>query len=111
MIGDYRTIAGKIYYLHVRPQENGHRTNTRKVAFTGKGNGLLILTDSTFGFNALRNSIKDFDSGESTHDYQWNNFTPKEIANKDPEKAKNRLRKMTHINDIIFVISLRCVST
>ena len=53
------------------------------------------------GFNALHNSVEDFDSEEAKqHDYQWNNFTPKEIADHNPARARNRLRRMTHINDI-----------
>ncbi|MDR2036432.1 MAG: DUF4981 domain-containing protein [Bacteroidales bacterium] len=100
LVGEYKTTAGKMYYPYVRPQENGHHTDTRWIALTEKGRGLLIAAERTVGFNALRNSIEDFDSEESTHDYQWSNFTPEEIADKNPEKAKNRLRKMTHINDI-----------
>ena len=53
------------------------------------------------GFNALRNSVGDFDSEEvEGRPRQWNNFTPEEIADHNEEKAKNVLRRMTHINDI-----------
>ena len=102
LVGLYSTTAEKLYYPYVRPQENGHHTDTRWVALTGKnGKGLLIKADQTMGFNALRNSIEDFDSEEAVkHDYQWNNFTEKEIAERNPEKAKNRLRRMHHVNDI-----------
>lgn len=101
MTGLYSTTAEKMYHPYVRPQENGHRTDTRWVALTGNnGKGLLIVAENTVGFNALRNAIEDFDSEESDHDYQWNNFTEKEIADHNPEKAKNKLRKMHHINDI-----------
>lgn len=102
LVGMYKTTAEKLYFPYVRPQENGHHTDTRWVALTDKnGKGLLIRADQGMGFNALRNSIEDFDSEEAVkHDYQWNNFTEKEIAERDPEKAKNRLRRMHHINDI-----------
>ncbi|MDR0714367.1 MAG: DUF4981 domain-containing protein [Bacteroidales bacterium] len=100
-VGHYRTIAEKMYFPYVRPQENGHHTDTRWLTLTTeKGAGLLLLADSVMEFNALRNSVEDFDSEESTRDYQWKNYSPEEIANKNPEKAKNRLRKMTHINDV-----------
>lgn len=101
-VGLYAATAGELYYPYVRPQENGHHTDTRWVALTGKnGKGLLIRADQTIGFNALRNSIEDFDSEEALpHDYQWSNFTEKEIAERDPAKAKNRLRRMHHINDV-----------
>lgn len=102
LIGRYTSDASGLYYPYVRPQENGHHTDSRWVALTtSQGNGLLIKADSTIGFNALRNSIEDFDSEEALpHDYQWSNFTPEEIANHQPEKAKNKLRRMHHINDI-----------
>ena len=101
LVGLYQSTAEDLYYPYVRPQENGHHCDTRWLALTGNnGKGLLVLGQNTIGFNALRNSVEDFDSEESSHDYQWNNFTPEEIANHNPERAKNRLRKMQHINDI-----------
>ena len=102
MVGLYKTTAEDMYYPYVRPQETGHRTDTRWVALTpNKGKGLMIQADQFIGFNALRNSVEDFDSEEALpHDYQWNNFTPEEIANRDESKAKNVLRRMHHINDI-----------
>jgi beta-galactosidase len=91
-----------MYYPYVRPQENGHHTDTRWVALTGgKTPGLLIEADRPIGFNALRNSVEDFDSEEALpHPRQWNNFTPEEIAGHDEEAARNTLRRMHHINDI-----------
>ncbi len=98
-VGIYSTTAENMYYPYVRPQENGHRTDTRWVAFTNGGKGLLVVADETVGFNSLRNSIEDFDSEEATHrPYQWHNFTENEEHNE--EKAKNKLRRHTHINDI-----------
>ena len=90
-----------MYYPYVRPQENGHHIDTRWLTATqNNGNGLLIQAENTIGFNALRNSVEDFDGEEADADYQWNNFSPEEIANKDLKKARNILPKQTHINDI-----------
>ena len=101
LIGWYKTTAEDMYYPYVRPQENGHHTDTRWVALSPqKGKGLLIEADETIGFNALRNSVEDFDCQESDADYQWRNMSPQEIANKDSEKAKNVLRKQTHEIDV-----------
>lgn len=102
IIGQYKTTADKMYYPYVRPQENGHHTDTRWVALSaGKGKGLLIEADNLIEFNALRNAIEDFDDEEHIDlPRQWNNFTPEEIANRDEEKAKNVLRRQTHINNI-----------
>ncbi|WP_085535165.1 glycoside hydrolase family 2 TIM barrel-domain containing protein [Massilibacteroides vaginae] len=101
-VGLYKTTAEDMYVAYVRPQENGHRTDTRWVSLTtGKGKGLMIKADETIGFNALRNTIEDFDSEEALpHSRQWNNFSPEEIANHDEAAAKNVLRRMHHINDI-----------
>jgi beta-galactosidase len=102
LVGLYQTTADAMYYPYVRPQENGHHTDTRWVALSAeKGKGLLIKAGKTFGFNALRNSIEDFDCQESSADYQWSNFSPEEIANRDYAGAKDVLRKQTHEYDIV----------
>jgi beta-galactosidase len=102
MVGLYKSTAEDMYYPYVRPQENGHHSDTRWIALnSGNGKGLLIEADNTIGFNALRNSVEDFDGEENKDvDYQWRNFSPQEIANKNPEKAKNVERKQTHEADI-----------
>ncbi|MDR1258791.1 MAG: DUF4981 domain-containing protein [Tannerellaceae bacterium] len=102
IIGLYKNTAGGMYYPYVRPQENGHHTDTRWVALTGgRTSGLLIEAGEQIGFNALHNSIEDFDSEEALpHPRQWSNFTAEEIANHDEELARNVLRRMHHVNDI-----------
>ena len=101
-VGVYNTTAEELYFPYVRPQENGHRTETRWVdVFRNGSTGLRILAHDQIGFNALRNSVEDFDSEEAVkHPYQWTNFSPEEIANRDERNAKNVLRRMHHINDI-----------
>lgn len=102
LVGLYTTTVEDMYYPYVRPQENGHHTDTRWVALNMlNGKGLLILADQTIGFNALRNSVEDFDCQESDADYQWRNMSPEEIANKDNAAAKDVLRKQTHEYDIV----------
>ena len=101
MVGRYKTSVEEMYVNYVRPQENGHRTDTRWVSFTNTaGRGLLVLAEKTIGFNALRNTVEDFDSEESSHPYQWRNRSSKEVAGKNEAEAKNVLRRMTHVNDI-----------
>jgi beta-galactosidase len=101
-VGWYTTTAEEMYTPYVRPQENGHRTDTRRVALhTKNGRGLLIEADQTIGFNALRNSVEDFDGEESDKDYQWGNGSPHSPLVKDPAAAKDILRKQTHEADII----------
>lgn len=101
MVGLYKTTAEELYFPYVRPQENGHHTDTRWVSISTGKKGLLIQADNTIGFNALRNSIEDFDDEEATGlPRQWSNFTPEQVANHDEAAAKNVLRRQHHINDI-----------
>lgn len=99
-VGLYTKQAGDMYVPYVRPQENGHRTDVRALTLTGTKGGLAVYADNRIEFNALRNSVEDFDSEEADAPYQWNNFSQEEIANRSLEKAKNRMRKQTHINDV-----------
>ena len=93
-LGIWKTSATGSYVPYVRPQENGHRTDCRWVDF-----GSLKIMGDRFEFNALRNSVEDFDSEEAVqHDYQWRNFTADESH--DPAAAKDRLRRQHHIDDI-----------
>ena len=130
LVGLYTSTAEDMYFPYVRPQENGHRSDTRWAAFYGGGSGLMVVADAgcaedhdgvsecdasgngpsgtvcgaggTIGFSALRNPIEDFDSEEAVeHDYQWPNFTPEQIASKDSAEAKDVLRRMHHVNDIV----------
>lgn len=98
----YQTTADAMYYPYVRPQENGHRTGTRWIELrNADGRGLRFATDSLMEFNALRNSIEDFDSEEATaHPYQWNNFSAEAIAHHNEATAKNNMRRQHHIDDI-----------
>ncbi|MBO5876780.1 MAG: DUF4981 domain-containing protein [Bacteroidales bacterium] len=94
-LGIWKTSATESYVPYVRPQENGHRTDCRWVDF-----GALKIMGDRFEFNALRNSVEDFDSEEAVqHDYQWRNFSADEVH--DPAAAKNRLRRQHHIDDIV----------
>ena len=99
-IGLYNSTADDQYFPYVRPQENGHHCDTRWLSLNGRGKSLLIVADSLMEFNALRNSVEDFDAGKAVNrPYQWNNFTPEEIANR-PEIGPYDKPRQTHINDI-----------
>lgn len=101
MIGLYKNKADDMGYPYVRPQETGHHTDTRWVALSGKGKSLTILADSVIGFNALRNSVEDYDSEENfDRPRQWSNMSPELKANHNEEAAKDVLRHQTHVNDI-----------
>lgn len=101
-VGLYRNTANGMYFPYVRPQENGHHTDTRWLTLTEKnGKGLTIYADSLMGFNALCNSVEDFDGEETTQrDYQWLNRNEEELKH-DIIAAKNVRPRQTHINDIV----------
>lgn len=99
-IGLYRSHAGAENFDYVRPQETGHHTEVRWLALNRpKGAGLLVEADSTLEFNALRNSVEDFDGQESNRPYQWNNRTPNE--DHSDAAGRNIKPKQTHTNDIV----------
>lgn len=94
LLGVYETTAEQMYFPYIRPQENGHRTDVRWAAFTDdSGKGLAVLADGSLEFNALRNSVEDFDSAESGHPAQINYYD-----NQDVDVTNGR--RQTHINDI-----------
>ena len=101
LVGIYQAKAEDLYFPYVRPQENGHHIDTRWITATNdKGQGLLVQATETIEFNALRNSIEDFDSEETNAPYQWNNFSKAEMKNQTDVNGKNVRPKQTHINDI-----------
>jgi beta-galactosidase len=100
-VDNYSTTAEDMYYEYVRPQENGHRTDVRRLTITdAAGCGLEITADGLFEFNALRNSVEDFDGEEAVNrDYQWYDTDPNELKH-DVNNAKNKRARRTHLNDI-----------
>ncbi len=94
-MGRYATSATAEYFPYVRPQECGHHTDCAWIEI----GGVTLVAADRFEFNALRNSVEDFDSEEAVaHDYQWSNFSPDE--DHSPAAGRNILRRQHHINDI-----------
>jgi beta-galactosidase len=63
-IGRYAATPAELYHPYVRPQENGHRTDTRWVSFRdAAGIGLLAAGMRTFGWSALPYLMEDLDEG------------------------------------------------
>lgn len=99
-VGLYRSNAGVENYDYVRPQETGHHTDTRYLSLTNaRKSGLLVVADFLMEFNALRNSIEDFDAeGHPDKPYQWANYSRDEVQH---EKATfGRKPRHVHTNDI-----------
>ena len=96
----YSCTVDDMYVPYVRPQENGHRVDTRWLEIkNAKGRGLVIhAVENPFEFNALHNSVEDFDAEESAAPYQWNNFVENDPH--DVGRARNVMKKQTHVSDI-----------
>jgi beta-galactosidase len=61
-IDQFTSSVKEQYVAYIRPQENGHKTNVRWLALTNEeGAGLMITSHHKFEFNALHNTIEDFD--------------------------------------------------
>lgn len=68
MVGRYTQSVKDQYTPYIRPQDNGHKTDTRWIALTTeKGNGLLFVADSLIEFTALNNLVEDFDAGKDKY--------------------------------------------
>ncbi|MFI3267883.1 MAG: glycoside hydrolase family 2 TIM barrel-domain containing protein [Rikenellaceae bacterium] len=96
-IGEYTTHIDAMGYDYVRPQETGHRTDVRYLALgksrTGSS-GLLITATSPFEFNALRNSIEDYDGNDSNRPNQYS------AERGNAQRRVDLGITQTHINDI-----------
>lgn len=63
-VGQYKTTVNELYVPYIRPQENGHRTDVRWLSLAkADGSGLLVVADRLIEFNALHNTVEDFDAG------------------------------------------------
>ena len=108
MKGIYSCDVKDMYYPYVRPQETGHKVDTRWVeVFNDNGSGLAICAMSDkgiandgdcFEFNTLHQGVEDLDTEESNAPYQWTNFVENDPH--DVESARNVKRKQTHASDI-----------
>ncbi len=101
-VGYYNSSADVQAFDYVRPQETGHHTDTRYLSLTtARTGGLAVIADNTMEFNALRNSVEDFDGeGEIAQqfDYQWNNRSKDEVQ--DQAAAFGVKPRHTHSWDI-----------
>lgn len=79
--GLYSARVDDLYFPYVRPQENGHHTDVRSIRLSGGGKSLTIQSEIPFEFNALRNSIEDFDTvGLERPQSHINDITPRDYV-------------------------------
>jgi beta-galactosidase len=82
-VGRYKSLVKDQYVPYIRPQENGHKTDTRWLAlYNRESNGILIVADSLIEFTALNNPIEDFDAGpdKNVNLKHTIDITPKELV-------------------------------
>lgn len=93
-VGLYQSPVADLYVPYMRPQENGYRTDVRKLTLYDsdlhKGAGIVIQADSLIGFSAHHNRMEDF-------------IPPVKIAitSEDGPGARNNDDRVNiHVNDI-----------
>ncbi len=62
-IGKYKKNTASMPTNYIRPQENGHRTETRWMALESGSVGIIVKGDRNFGFNVLPYANEDLDPG------------------------------------------------
>jgi len=56
----YKSTVDKLYYPYISPQENGYRTDVRRLKiFNNNGRGLMFEGIPVFGFSALHYTLED----------------------------------------------------
>ncbi|MFT6948935.1 MAG: beta-galactosidase [Paraglaciecola sp.] len=64
-VGKYAMSVDELYFPYVRPQENGYRSDVRRVSFTNsQGLGLAFLGAPELGFGAQRFDVHDYEQFE-----------------------------------------------
>jgi len=82
LVGNYSASVSELYYPYIRPQENGNRTDIRKVRFINKeGRGIEIFSPILFGFSAHHQYNDDFDPGETKQQRHTFDIIKRELVN------------------------------
>ncbi|MEJ2418619.1 MAG: glycoside hydrolase family 2 TIM barrel-domain containing protein [Exilibacterium sp.] len=79
-VGLYQSKVSEQYFPYGRPQENGHKTDVRWLSLTNQtGLGISVVAhNEPLEFNALHNSVDDFDSGKKKQ-----LLTPNDVAERN----------------------------
>ncbi len=79
-VGLYQSKVSEQYFPYGRPQENGHKTDVRWLSLTNQtGLGIRVVAhNEPLEFNALHNSVDDFDSGKKKQ-----LLTPNDVAERN----------------------------
>jgi len=80
-IGFYEDKVSDQYFPYIRPQENGYKTDIRRMAITDEaGKGIMIEGFPLFSGSSLQNSIGDFDQGTKTNYRHTNDIQPRDTT-------------------------------
>lgn len=81
LIGVYQTEIDKMLTPYVRPQENGARTDIRRLLLTdNKGNGIEIVAAQPLIATALNYASEDFDPGLTKKFMHRNDLYPRSVV-------------------------------
>jgi beta-galactosidase len=81
-VGRYASSVSDLYEPYVRPQENGHRSDVRRVAFVNdKGKGIEFVGAPLIGFNASHTNMHDYDA--SSQQVSKRNMHPTDLPQYD----------------------------
>ncbi len=82
LVGNYLANVSELYYPYIRPQENGNRTDIRKVRFTNKvGKGIEIFAPELFSFSAHHQYNSDFDPGDTKQQRHTFDIIKRDLVN------------------------------
>lgn len=82
LVGNYSASVSELYYPYIRPQENGNRTDIRKVIFTNEtGAGIEIFGPQLFSFSAHHQYNDDFDPGETKQQRHTFDIVKRDLVN------------------------------
>jgi beta-galactosidase len=85
LVGLYQMSVDDLYFPYVRPQENGYRSDVRRVSFSNKqGSGLEFIGQPQLGFGAQRFDVHDYDQFEkSGSNSDSKGMHPHDLSKKD----------------------------
>lgn len=82
LVGNYSANVSELYFPYIRPQENGNRTEIRKVLFTNKtGAGIEIYGTENFSFSAHHQYNNDFDPGDTKQQRHTFDIVKRDLVN------------------------------
>ncbi|CAH8296232.1 beta-galactosidase [Mariniflexile fucanivorans] len=82
LVGHYNAKVEDLYFLYIRPQENGYKTDVRWVTFkNNSGKGIKIVGNQLLGFSAHHQYNSDFDAGKEKQQRHTTDIQKRDLVN------------------------------